>query len=198
MPADAVSPNAVPADAPDDETPRPDSVDLIEAQWRRERPDVDVWPMAVIGRISRIERAVRPLLERVFARHGLEAWEFDVLATLRRAGAPHALTPGELLDTMMVASATMTHRIDRLEERGLVERARSAEDGRRVIVALTASGLATIDGALDDHVANEAALLGALDDRQRDTLVDLLRILHRSLVDDEAPPAPPASPSASA
>ncbi|MGH1504167.1 MAG: MarR family winged helix-turn-helix transcriptional regulator [Acidimicrobiales bacterium] len=167
-----------------------DSVDLIEAQWRRERPDVDVWPMAVIGRISRLERAFKPLLERVFARHGLEAWEFDVLASLRRAGEPYQLTPGQLLDTMMVASATMTHRLDRLEGRGLVVRAKSVDDGRRVIVALTADGLATIDGALDDHVANEAALLGALDDEQRDALVDLLRILHRSLVDDEPPPAP--------
>ena len=95
---------------------------MILDQWAAERPDVDVSAIAVIGRISRLEKRLAAELARVFALHGLEHWEYDVLATLRRSGAPFELTVGEMLDSMMLASGTISHRIDRLEGRGLVER----------------------------------------------------------------------------
>ncbi len=158
-----------------------DQVDAIVEQWRRERPDLDVGGMEVIGRISRLDRALRPHLRAVFARHGLEDWEFDVLATLRRSGPPHRLTAGGLLASMMITSGTLTNRIDRLEGRGLIARERDPDDGRIVWVALTDEGFDVVDAAVTEHAANELALLEALSTAQRRQLVDLLRELSRSL-----------------
>lgn len=158
-----------------------DAVDEIVDQWNRERPGVDVSGMAIIGRISRLERSIRPQLESVFAAHDLESWEFDVLATLLRNGSPHQLTPGELLDSMMITSGAMTNRIDRLERRGFVRRAKSPDDGRRVLVTLTASGRRKVDAALVDHAANELRLIDGLDQDQRSGLVDLLRALDNAV-----------------
>lgn len=154
-----------------------DHVDDILDQWRRERPDVDLSGMAIIGRVSRLERALQPLLAAVFHRHGLEAWEFDVLATLRRAGSPYRLTAGQLLSSMMITSGAVTHRINRLEQRGLIRREPDPGDGRVVLVTLTPEGRRTIDRALPDHTANEAALVGVLSDRDQQTLARLLRRL---------------------
>lgn len=164
------------ADGQPREAPR-DHVDLIVEQWERERPDVDVSAMAVIGRITRLDKAIRPLLETVFARHDLESWEFDVLATLLRSGAPHQLTPGQLLESAMVTSGAMTNRIDRLEQRGLVERVRNPDDGRQVLVTLTTVGHQVVSAALVDHAANERAILDGLDGADQDQLVALLRRL---------------------
>ena len=161
-----------------------DHVDQIVAQWTRERPDVDVSGMAVIGRLSRLERLIRPRLAEVFARHDLEAWEFDVLATLLRNGPPHRLTPGQLLDSMMTASGTMTNRIDRLERRGLVAREKSPDDGRQVLVSLTRAGRRKVDAALVDHAANELEILSSLGPKQQTQLVGLLRQLTSSLEAD--------------
>ena len=141
---------------------RRDHVDHIADQWRRERPDIDMQPMEIIGRISRLERRLAPRLAEVFAEHKLEAWEFDVLASLRRSGAPYELTPGQLLDTMMITSGAVTHRITRLEERGLVARRPDPDDGRVVRVHLTDEGLRVIDAALPAHVANEADIVSVL------------------------------------
>ncbi|WP_040493974.1 MarR family winged helix-turn-helix transcriptional regulator [Ilumatobacter nonamiensis] len=160
-----------------------DAVDGIVEQWNRERPDVDVSGMAIIGRISRLERSIRPRLEATFATHDLESWEFDVLATLRRTGDPHQLTPGELLDSMMVTSGAMTNRIDRLEQRGFVRRTRSPHDGRQVLVTLTASGRKKVDAALVDHAANELRIIDGLTTEQRAQLVDLLRALDATVRD---------------
>lgn len=154
-----------------------DHVDDIIDQWHRERPDVDVSGMAIIGRIARLNQLLRPRLNAVFAEHDLEAWEFDVLATLRRNGAPHQLTPGELLASMMITSGAMTNRITRLEARGFVERTASPADGRQVLVGLTAQGLETVDAALVDHAANELDIISALSPRQQEQLVKLLRTL---------------------
>jgi len=155
-----------------------DHVDDIVDQWHRERPEVDVSGMAIIGRLARLNQTIRPLLDAVFAEHELESWEFDVLATLLRNGAPHQLTPGELLESMMITSGAMTNRIKRLEGRGFVERVADPTDGRQVLVTLTDSGRAKVDAALVDHAANEVAMLSAMPaDRQRE-LVDLLRELH--------------------
>lgn len=155
-----------------------DHVDEIVEQWRRERPRLDVSGMAIIGRITRLEQLIRPQLNAVFAQHDLESWEFDVLATLLRNGAPHQLTPGQLLDSMMITSGAMTNRIDRLEHRGLVKRTKSPTDGRQVLVKLTKKGLKVVDSALVDHTANERAIVGALTPDQHDQLVELLRCLH--------------------
>ncbi len=161
----------------------PDHVDQIIEQWNRERPDVDVSGMAIIGRLTRLEKVIRPRLNAVFAQHDLESWEFDVLATLVRNGPPHQLTPGELLQSMMITSGAMTNRIDRLESRGFVQRAKCTTDGRQVQVSLTKKGIKTIDAALMDHAANELDIISTLDEVQRDQLIEGLRILHHAIVD---------------
>lgn len=158
-----------------------DHVDEIIAQWQKERPDVDVSAMAIIGRISRLEKMIRPRLRAVFARHGLESWEFDVLATLRRSGPPYRLSAGKLLESTMITSGTMTNRIDRLEERGLITRVADPGDRRVVLVELTADGLSKIDGTLPDHAANEDSLIQSLDVGEREALIGLLRKLHISI-----------------
>jgi DNA-binding MarR family transcriptional regulator len=160
----------------------PDPVDRILEQWRAVRPDVDVSPMAVIGRLSRTSRLVDAELRRTFEGHGLDAASFDVLATLRRSGG--VLTPGELTRSAMVTSGAITQRLDRLEDRGLVTRARSTADGRGVRVQLTEKGRALIDAALPDHVATENRVLAALTEPQRTALTDALRTLLAALGDD--------------
>lgn len=156
-------------------------VDDIVAQWRRERPDVDVSGMALIGRVSRLERAIAPRLAEVFAEHGLEAWEFDMLATLRRSGRPFQLTAGQLVSSMMITSGAVTNRIDRLESRGLIRRERDPHDGRVVLVTLTEAGLAKIDAAVPDHAENELRMISALEPEERATLIALLSKLQHSL-----------------
>ena len=139
-----------------------DAVDAILAQWRRERPALDVEPMGVIGRLKRCAAILQRRLEETFARFDMSAWEFDVLATLRRAGAPHCMAPTALFSALMVTSGTMTHRLQRLESNGLVARVPNTKDARSMLVQLTPTGLALIDRAIEAHVANEAAILGAL------------------------------------
>ncbi len=158
-----------------------DHVATVVEQWRTERPDLDVSPLLVIGRVHRVANALTPELVAVYARHGLGEGDFDVLATLRRQGEPFALTPGELGERTLVTSGAVSKRLDRLEGRGLVERRPSDTDGRSRTVVLTAQGRRVIDAAMDDHVANEARLLAALDDEDRATLGLLLGRLASSL-----------------
>ncbi|MGH3240252.1 MAG: MarR family winged helix-turn-helix transcriptional regulator [Spirillospora sp.] len=160
-----------------------DAVDAILAQWRRERPDLDVSPMGVIGRISRAQQLLHRELKEFFAARGLENWEFDVLATLRRTGAPYELTAGGLLRTAMVTSGAITNRIDRLEAKGLVERVRDAGDRRSVRIRLTPRGLEVVDEVVGLHAANEARLLAGLDAAGRERLAAALRTLLESLGD---------------
>lgn len=173
-----------PPTEPHDDGPT-DAVDRILAQWARERPDLDASPMGIIGRISRLERLVRPRLNACFAEHGLESWEFDVLATLRRSGPPFRLRVGALVDQMMITSGSMTNRIDRLEARGLVTRLPDEEDGRVVLVALTDAGRTLIDTAVEAHVANEHAILAELSPDERAHLADTLRAAARALAPPE-------------
>lgn len=154
-----------------------DRVDHITDQWKVQRPDLDTSGMAIIGRLSRLDKLIRPLLENVFASHGLESWEFDVLATLLRSGEPYRLTPGQLLETTMITSGAMTNRLDRLEQRGLVTRAKSPDDRRQVLVTLTESGRVTVDAAVTDHADNERKIVAALSPHQQQQLVGLLRQL---------------------
>ncbi|OWV81018.1 transcriptional regulator [Rhizobium sp. R634] len=135
-----------------------DHVDRILAQWRRERPDLDVEPMGILGRLKRLGTHLGREVETVLMKHGLSTSAFDVLATLRRSGAPHRLSPGELLEMTMVSSGTMTNRIDQLEKAGFVERILNPEDRRSVLIALTEKGLATVEEAVGAHVANQQRL----------------------------------------
>lgn len=159
-----------------------DHVDKILAQWRRERPDLDVEPMGILGRLKRLSTHLGREVEAVLTQQGLSSSAFDVLATLRRAGAPHRLSPGELLEMTMVSSGTMTNRIDQLEKAGYVERILNPEDRRSVLIALTEKGLATVEAAVDAHVANQHRLsknLSAADKAELD------RLLRKFLADFE-------------
>ena len=160
-----------------------DAVDAITAAWGRERPVLDAGPMGVVGRISRLSRLLDKELKDFFAGHGLEFWEFDVLATLRRSGAPYELSPGALLKTAMVTSGAITNRVDRMETKGLVQRLRDPGDRRGVLIRLTPAGLALIDDLMPKHIANEQRLLAALATDDRQTLGDLLRVLATGLGD---------------
>ena len=157
--------------------PMEDEVDrLIEAR-RRERPDLDVAPMEVLSRVSRLARHLDRARSQAFDTHGLESWEFDVLAALRRAGTPYQLSPGRLLKETLVTSGTMTNRVDRLAARGLVERLPDPRDRRGVLVRLTPSGRATVDGALEGLLRRERDLLTGLDAADQKRLAGLLRDL---------------------
>ncbi len=155
-------------------TPR-DALDRILDQWRRERPDLDCSPMGVIGRISQLQREVHLAQRATFAKHGLDVPSFDVLAALRRAGPPYQLTPTALMRTALVTSGAITQRLDRLEERGLITRERSSDDGRAVVVSLTDAGREALDAALPDHLDTERKLLEGLSDDDRERLAGLLR-----------------------
>jgi DNA-binding MarR family transcriptional regulator len=163
-----------------------DSVDRIISQWHAVRADVDVSPIEVIGRVSRLSRLIDRRLAENFARFGLENWMYDVLATLRRSGEPYELTAGDLMRDTMVTTGAVTNRIDRLEQRGLVERATSS-DRRKVMVRLTEHGLDTVDEVVTAHMATERELLGSLSLRQEHDLATMLRAMLLALGDH--PPA---------
>ena len=152
-----------------------DHVDRILEQWNRERPDLDVAPMGLLGRIARLRTHLAREVEQTLAAHGLNSATFDVLATLRRSGPPYALSPGDLLATTMVSSGTMTNRLDQLEKAGLVARTHNPEDRRSVIIALTDKGRAVVDEAVTAHVANQHRLVETLSPDEREQLDGLLR-----------------------
>ena len=154
-----------------------DEVDRIVAAWQRERPDLDVAPLEVLSRVTRLARHLDRARATAFAAHDLEAWEFDVLAALRRAGRPYVLSPGQLIDQTMVTSGTMTNRVDRLESQGLVHRLPDPADRRGVHVRLTPRGKERVDAALADLLERERAILGSLTGAQQASLSALLRAL---------------------
>jgi DNA-binding MarR family transcriptional regulator len=168
---------------------RRDEVDEIVAAWRRERPDLQVDVMQVLSRVSRLASRHATTRDAAFAAHGLGAFEFDVLAALRRAGKPYQLTPGELSRSTHVTSGTMTHRIARLVERELVTRDNHPSDGRAAIVSLTGTGLAVVDAALSDLLVSEERLLIDLPQPDREKLATLLRALLLSVADEQEPSA---------
>jgi DNA-binding MarR family transcriptional regulator len=157
--------------------PLRDEVDDLVAAWQAERPDLDTSPLQVLSRISRLARHLDRARRAAFAAAGLEPWEFDVLSALRRQGSPYQLSPGALLHATLVTSGTMTNRIDRLAEAGLVRRQPDPQDKRGVLVTLTAQGCRQVDEALADLLTSEETLLAGLDARQRRQLADLLRVL---------------------
>jgi DNA-binding MarR family transcriptional regulator len=154
-----------------------DEVDDLVAAWRAQRPDLDVEPLQVLSRISRLARHLDIARRGAFASHELESWEFDVLSALRRQGSPFQLTPGALLRATLVTSGTMTNRIDRLAAADLVRREPDPRDKRGVLVTLTGRGRERVDAALADLVHREQALLAGLDPGERRQLADLMRTL---------------------
>ena len=154
-----------------------DEVDELVEAWHRERADLDLAPVEVFSRISRLARLLDKARRDAFIAHQIEPWEFDVLAALRRAGRPYQLTPGALLRQTMVTSGTMTNRVDRLATRGLVERSPDPSDRRGVLVRLTTAGKLAVDGAFETLLDSERQLLASLSRYDHDTLADLLRQL---------------------
>jgi len=154
-----------------------DPVDKILAQWQRERPDLDVSPMGIIGRVGRLSKHLERSLQETFSEFGLTVAEFDVLAALRRSGQPYRLSPTELFNTLMVASGTMTHRIDRLEQTDLVKRIPDMNDRRGLLIELTDKGFNLIERAVEAHVMNEHRILSVLEQSERQDLAQLLRKL---------------------
>ena len=154
-----------------------DEVDRLVAAWRRERPDMDVSPMHVLSRVSRLAHHLDRARKQAFESHHLEAWEFDVLSALRRSGKPYQLSPGQLVHETLVTSGTMTNRVDRLVTRGLVERLPDPDDRRGVQVKLSTAGRKAVDGAIDALLAHEKQLLAGLSKAEAESLADALRTL---------------------
>jgi DNA-binding MarR family transcriptional regulator len=152
-----------------------DEVDGLVSAWQRERPDLDVAPMHVLSRVTRLARHLDIARREAFEAHDLEPGEFDVLAALRRSGSPYALSPSQLLTATLVTSGTMTNRIDRLEEKDLVARKPDPNDGRGVLVQLTTEGRNAVDAALTDLLDRERILLAGISKSDRTVLADVLR-----------------------
>jgi DNA-binding MarR family transcriptional regulator len=164
-----------------------DEVDTIASAWQSERPDLDLAPIQVLSRISRIAQLLDDRRSQAFAEHGLAAHEFDVLAALRRCGAPYEQTPGQLIEATHVTSGTMTNRLDRLAGRRLIVRKAHPADGRQVIIRLTSAGRRQVDAAFEALLASEEALLAGLSAGQRRGLVTgLRRLLSLATGSDEA------------
>ena len=154
-----------------------DEVDDLVAGWHAERPDLDLAPLQVMSRVSRLAKHLDRARRAAFTAHDLEAWEFDVLSALRRQGPPYRLSPGALLRATLVTSGTMTNRIDRLAEAGLVTRHPDPQDKRGVLVQLTDRGRAVADAALADLLVHERKMLAMLTAADQDQLTNLLRML---------------------
>jgi DNA-binding MarR family transcriptional regulator len=167
--------------------PLQDHVDHILEQWAQQRPDLDVSPMGIIGRMSRLSRFLERSIAAVLARYGLNEPQFAVLAALRRAGPPHTLSPTDLYNGLLVSSGAMTNRLDRLAAAGLVERVPDPGDGRSLLVALTGKGQQVINEAVAAHTANEHRLLSSLSLEERAQLADVLRRLLLQF-EDRPPP----------
>src|SRR3954463_15770483 len=154
-----------------------DEVDELVEAWHRERDDLDLAPVEVFSRVGRLARLLDKARRDAFSAHRIETWEFDVLAALRRAGKPYQLTPGALLRQTLVTSGTMTNRVDRLAERGLVERSPDPRDRRGVLVGLTAAGKRAVDDAFESLLDSERELLAELSPAERRNLAALLKRL---------------------
>lgn len=157
--------------------PASDEVDRIVDAWSRERPDLDFSPLLVLSRVGRLARHLERARRTAFEASDLELWEFDVLSALRRAGAPYQLSPKALLQQTLVSSGTMTNRIDRLVTRKLVERRTDPNDGRGILVVMTAAGQERVDAAIATLLRAETELLDRLPRADQERLGALLRKL---------------------
>ncbi|MDA5283820.1 MarR family winged helix-turn-helix transcriptional regulator [Streptomyces sp. NPDC054904] len=154
-----------------------DAVDAIAAQWYAVRPDLDTAPMAVFGRMYRITKAMGDAMERTYNRYGISRGEFDVVATLRRSGAPYTLSPRQLSATLMLTTGGMTGRLDKLEKAGLLGRSPDPHDRRGLQVTISDRGLALIDEAVTAGLEVQRAALAGLDGEEVEQLTVLLRKL---------------------
>ena len=158
-----------------------DEVDRIIADWSSARPDLDLAPLAIFSRLWRVTKHLDRARSHAFERSGLTSWEFDVLAVLRRGGEPFRQSPKVLVQQTMVSSGTMTNRIDRLVERGLVIRLTDPNDGRGVLVEMTPNGLTLVDAAMTRLSDAEERMLGGMPRAERERLQVLLRRLASSI-----------------
>jgi DNA-binding MarR family transcriptional regulator len=161
-----------------------DSIDRIRAQWKLERSDLDTRPMETVGRILRIEFLADARMRRVFQRHGIDRGGFDVLATLRRSGAPYRMTPTGLYRDLVLTSGAMTNRLDVLERSGLVGRHPDPDDRRGTLIELTEKGKAVVDRAMEAHLAGEAEMVAHLSKHEQKSLADLLKKLLTEMEDE--------------
>ena len=166
-------------------------MDRMRAQWARERPELDTWPVAVVARVGRVSRYLDGGMEELFERHGINRASWDVLAALRRVGPPFRLSPTELYNSVMRTSGAMTRRLDRLEYAGLVVRGANPEDRRGLLIELTAAGRALVDEIAEDHVENERSMIEALTNEEQQELAKLLKKLLLAF-ERELPNPPPA------
>jgi DNA-binding MarR family transcriptional regulator len=157
--------------------PEHDEVDRVVGAWERERPDLDFAPLQVLSRVGRLARHLDRARRAAFTASELDSWEFDVLSALRRAGKPYQLSPKALLQQTLVSSGTMTNRIDRLVERGLVERRTDPHDGRGILVVMTQTGRVRVDTAISLLLRAETELLDGLSASDQERLAGLLRRL---------------------
>lgn len=160
---------------------QPDRIQMLVAQWRQERPDLDVEAMTLVARILTVAALVSQRVESLAKDHEMTSAEGDVLFTLRRAGAPYTLSPTTLAKSLLVSSGTMTNRLDRLERRGLIERKANSGDRRAVDILLTREGLDLVDEAITEHVARETEMLSGLTSTERTRLDAILRKLGSQL-----------------
>ncbi|GHA86164.1 MarR family winged helix-turn-helix transcriptional regulator [Modicisalibacter luteus] len=152
-----------------------DTVGRAIEQWEREMSELNLLAMALVGRLKVTSRLVqRDFLEPFFKKHGLQAGEFDVLATLRRSGAPYALGPTQLYEALLITSGGMTNRLDRLEKAGLIARTPNPDDRRGTLVSLTDQGLEIINRIVPLHVENETQAMAGLSRNEQETLNRLL------------------------
>jgi DNA-binding MarR family transcriptional regulator len=160
-----------------------DAIDEILEQWSQERPGMDLWPVSVLGRIVRLSHILEREYKKLFAEHGLEPFEFDVLTTLRRSGEPYELTASALFKASLVTSGAITNRIDRMEAKGLVERVRYPDDRRSISVRLTSQGYAVLEEIFVPYAERGEHMLAILDPQTREQLASSLRLLLESLGD---------------
>ena len=163
-----------------------DFIDRLMDRWQAERPDLDVGPLAVVGRTIRIAEALKRELKALLRPYGLEVWEFDVLAALRWGGGEDGMTPTELMEALAVTSGTMTHRIDRLEQTGFVRRAPNPDDRRSVRIHLGDRGVEVLGKALAAHVESAGAAVSEISEGDQAVVADVLR---RILAKVEGPSA---------
>lgn len=154
-----------------------DAIDRVVEQWVKEKPDLDTQPMAIMGRLIRIAKHMETRVADLHKQYDLKMGEFDVLATLRRAGAPYRLTPSALIDSMMLTSGAMTNRLDKLEKKGLISREHSREDRRSVTVELTPEGLLLIDKLILEHVEVQHGFISGLSEEEMLQLNKALKTL---------------------
>jgi DNA-binding MarR family transcriptional regulator len=168
----------------------PDHVDQVRAQWAAVRPDLDTSPIAVIARLGRATAYTDAGINARLNQFGLTRETWDVLASLRRTGPPHRLSPTQLYRALMRSSGAMTHRLTSIERAGLIKRIADPDDGRSVLVELTGEGVALVDYVAPEHLANEQTLLAALTEDERRTLAELLRkLLHAYEAGQRVPPS---------